>query len=83
MKKLNKKKIIKIVDIFFTTLINIVILISIFTKEYGLGIMLILLQIYNEIINLDFKVKAKLVIDVPKESLPELKDVLEKIGKNK
>lgn len=65
MKKLNKKnkkKIINIGETIFTVSINILILVSIFTKEYGLGIILMLLQIYIAINTLDLTVKTTIQI---------------------
>ena len=60
--KKTKKKLINIAETIFTVSINVLILISLFTKEYGVGIILMLLQIYIAINTLDLTVKTTIQI---------------------
>ena len=60
--KKTKKKLINIAETIFTVSINVLILASLFTKEYGVGIILMLLQIYIAINTLDLTVKTTIQI---------------------
>lgn len=60
--KKTKKKLINIAETIFTVSINVLILVSLFTKEYGVGIILMLLQIYIAINTLDLTVKTTIQI---------------------
>lgn len=60
--KKTKKKLINIGETIFTVSINILILVSLFTREYGVGIILMLLQIYIAINTLDLTVKTTIQI---------------------
>jgi hypothetical protein len=78
-KKMNKKtkqKIINITDTAYTILLNLVVFGSIITKEYGLGIILMLIQIYVYLINLDFKVN--MTIQIPNNDPIEVKKSVKK-----
>lgn len=79
MKKLSKKtkkKIIDIADTIFTIAVNLIILESIITRQYGVGIILMLLQIYIYLINLDFKVN--MTIQIPNNDPIEVKKTVKK-----
>lgn len=79
LKKMNKKtkqKIINITDTAYTVLLNLVVFGSIITKEYGLGIILMLIQIYVYLINLDFKVN--MTIQIPNNDPIEVKKSVKK-----
>lgn len=79
LKKMNKKtkqKIINITDTAYTVLLNLVVFGSIITKEYGLGIILMLIQIYVYLINLDFKVN--MTIQIPNNDPIEIKKSIKK-----
>lgn len=79
MKKMNKKtkkKIVDIADTIFTIAVNLIILESIITRQYGVGIILMLLQIYIYLINLDFKVN--MTIQIPNNDPIEVKKSVKK-----
>jgi hypothetical protein len=79
MKKMNKKtkeKIINIIDAVYTVLLNLAVLGSIIAKEYGLGIILMLIQIYVYLINLDFK--FNMTIQIPNNDPIEIKKSVKK-----
>ncbi len=79
MKKMNKKtkkKIIDIADTIFTIAVNLIILESIITRQYGVGIILMLIQIYVYLINLDFKVN--MTIQIPNNDPIEVKKSVKK-----
>lgn len=76
--KKTKKKLINIAETIFTVSINVLILVSLFTKEYGVGIILMLLQIYISINTLDLTVKT--TIQIPNNET-EIKTKKKKVGK--
>lgn len=78
--KKTKKKLINIAETIFTVSINVLILVSLFTKEYGVGIILMLLQIYIAINTLDLTVKT--TIQIPNNET-EIKTKKKKIEKNR
>lgn len=76
MNKKTKQKIINIIDTAYTVLLNLAVLGSIITKEYWLGIILMLIQIYVYLINLDFKVN--MTIQIPNNDPIEVKKSVKK-----
>lgn len=76
MNKKTKEKIINIIDTVYTVLLNLAVLGSIITKEYGLGIILMLIQIYVYLINLDFK--FNMTIQIPNNDPIEVEKSVKK-----
>lgn len=79
LKKMNKKtkqKIINTLDTIFDVFKVVVILIGILTKEYNLCIIMLLIEIYGYLINLDFKVN--MTIQIPNNDPIEVKKTVKK-----
>lgn len=79
LKKMNKKtkqKIINTLDTIFDILKVVVIIIGIFTKEYNLCIIMLLIGIYGYLINLDFKIN--MTIQIPNNDPIEVKKSVKK-----
>lgn len=79
LKKMNKKtkqKIINTLDTIFDVFKVVVILIGILTKQYNICIIMLLIEIYGYLINLDFKVN--MTIQIPNNDPIEVKKTIKK-----
>lgn len=79
LKKMNKKtkqKIINTLDTIFDVFKVVVILIGILTKEYNICIIMLLIEIYGYLVNLDFKVN--MTIQIPNNDPIEVKKSVKK-----
>lgn len=79
LKKMNKKtkqKIINTLDTIFDVFKVVVILIGILTKQYNICIIMLLIEIYGYLINLDFKVN--MTIQIPNNDPIEVKKSVKK-----
>ena len=79
LKKMNKKtkqKIINTLDTIFDVFKVVVILIGILTKEYNICIIMLLIEIYGYLVNLDFKVN--MTIQIPNNDPIEVKKTVKK-----
>ena len=79
LKKMNKKtkqKIINTLDTIFDVFKVVVILIGILVKEYNICIIMLLIEIYGYLINLDFKVN--MTIQIPNNDPIEVKKSVKK-----
>lgn len=79
LKKMNKKtkqKIINTLDTIFDVFKVVIILIGILTKQYNICIIMLLIEIYGYLINLDFKVN--MTIQIPNNDPIEVKKSVKK-----
>ena len=79
LKKMNKKtkqKIINTLDTIFDVFKVVVILIGILTKEYNICIIMLLIEIYGYLVNLDFKVN--MTIQIPNNDPIEVQKSVKK-----